>query len=125
VRAERATRIEIGAYINSFLSRRTQGLSNATTQQRITVVRFFYAYLWKKGLLAQPGPQSLARHAKLVPPPSAASIDSDWGEILAAARPERLRNRLMLAMSYNSLCAGKKCATFERMTSILHIVEFD
>ena len=79
----------------------------------------------RRGLLAQPRPESLARHAKLVPPPSAASIDSDWGEILAAARREPLRNRFVLAMSYNSLCAGKKCATFERMTSILHIVEFD
>jgi hypothetical protein len=47
---ENATRIEIGAYINSLLSHRPQGLSNATVQQRITVVRLFYAYLVEEGV---------------------------------------------------------------------------
>jgi site-specific recombinase XerD len=50
ITVEDATRIEIGAYIHSLLSHRTQGLSNATVQQRVTVVRLFYAYLVEEGI---------------------------------------------------------------------------
>jgi len=106
VRVEDATRVEIGAYINSLLSQRPQGLSNATVQQRITVVRLFYAYLVEEGVCSRnpalsqsPGMRSFVpRHRRLPWIPT----EEQWSAILAAARPERLRNRLMLAMSYDS-----------------------
>jgi len=106
VRVEDATRAEIGAYINSLLSQRPQGLSNATVQQRITVVRLFYAYLVEDGVCSRnpalshsPGVRSLVpRHRRLPWIPT----EEQWSAILAAARPEPLRNRLMLAMSYDS-----------------------
>jgi integrase/recombinase XerD len=104
--AENATRIEIGAYIHSLLSHRTQGLSNATVQQRITVVHLFYAYLVEEGVCPRnpvvshaPGVRSLVpRHRRLPWIPT----EEQWSAILAAARQESLRNRLMLAMSYDS-----------------------
>lgn len=104
--AENATRTEIGAYIHSLLSHRPQGLANATVQQRITVVRLFYAYLVEEGVCKRnpvashaPGVRSLVpRHRRLPWIPT----EDQWSAILAAARQESLRNRLMLAMSYDS-----------------------
>ena len=106
VRIEDATRVEIGAYINSFFAQRPQGLSNSTVQQRITVVRLFYAYLVEEGVCSRnpalshsPGVRSLVpRHRRLPWIPT----EEQWSAILAAARQEPLRNRLMLAMSYDS-----------------------
>jgi integrase/recombinase XerD len=106
VKVEDATRIEVGAYINSLLSRQPHALSNATIQQRITVVRLFYAYLVEEGICRRnpalshsPGVRSLVpRHRRLPWIPT----EEQWSAILAAARQEPLRNRLMLAMSYDS-----------------------
>jgi integrase/recombinase XerD len=106
VRMEDATRVEISAYINGFLSQQPQGLSNATVQQRITIVRLFYAYLVEEGVCARnpalshsPGVRSLVpRHRRLPWIPT----EEEWSAILASARQEPLRNRLMLAMSYDS-----------------------
>lgn len=106
VRVENVTRVEVGAYINSLLSQRPRGLSNATVQQRITVVRLFYAYLVEEGVCSRnpavshsPGVRSLVpRHRRLPWIPT----EDQWSGILAAARQEPLRNRLMLAMSYDS-----------------------
>jgi len=106
IMAESATRIEIGAFIHSLLSRGTQGASNATVQQRITVVRLFYAYLVEEGVCPRnpaashaPGVRSLVpRHRRLPWIPT----EEQWSAILAAGKQEPLRNRLMLAMSYDS-----------------------
>lgn len=115
VTVEKATRADIGAYVNRLLSRQPEALSNATIQQRLTVVRLFYTYLVEEGVCSRnpalshsPGVRRLVpRHRRLPWIPT----EDQWTAILAAARQEPLRNRLMLAMSYDSaLRRGELCS---------------
>ena len=91
------------------------GLSNATLQQRITAIRLFYDYLLEEGLRSTnpvgrgrytPGKGFggardrglIPRFTKLPWIPN----DEQWTKVLAAARTESFRNRMMLALSYDS-----------------------
>ena len=91
------------------------GLANATLQQRITAVRLFYDYLIEEGLRSTnpvgrgrytPGKGFggardrglIPRFTKLPWIPN----DEQWKTVLEAARMETLRNRMMLALSYDS-----------------------
>ncbi len=91
------------------------GLANATLQQRITAVRLFYDYLIEEGLRSTnsvgrgrytPGKGFggardrglIPRFTKLPWIPN----DQQWQAVLEAARKESFRNRMMLALSYDS-----------------------
>ena len=98
------TRAEIGLYLAS-LQADGAGLSNATMQQLLTVVRLFHAYLMGEGVRANnpaatshAGRPLITRHHKLPWIPN----DEDWYSILAVARQETIRNRVMLAFAYDA-----------------------
>lgn len=91
------------------------GLANATMQLRITVVRLFYDHLIEEGLREEnpvgrgrytPGKgfgghrdrSLIPRYRKLPWIPT----NEQWQAIVEAAREEPLRNRVMLAMSYDA-----------------------
>ncbi len=91
------------------------GLSNATLQQRLTAIRLFYDYLVEEGVRGvnpvgrgryTPGKGFsgkrdrglIPRYRKLPWLPT----EEEWRKVLEAARSEPLRNRLMLAMSYDA-----------------------
>jgi integrase/recombinase XerD len=91
------------------------GLANATLQQRITAIRLFYDYLIEEGLRSTnpvgrgrytPGKGFggardrglIPRFTKLPWIPN----DEQWKTVLEAAHMETLRNRMMLALSYDS-----------------------
>jgi integrase/recombinase XerD len=98
------TRVEIGLYLSSLQADGAR-LSNATIQQLLTVVRLFHAYLMEEGVRSNnPTAQShatramIARHHKLPWIPN----EEDWRSVLAAARQEPIRNRVMLAFAYDA-----------------------
>ena len=91
------------------------GLANATLQQRLTAIRLFYDFLMEEGIRPNnpvgrgrytPGKGFagsrdrglIPRYSKLPWIPN----DEQWTCILAAARKQILRNRLMLALAYDS-----------------------
>jgi integrase/recombinase XerD len=92
-----------------------QRLSNATIQLRLTAIRLYYDFLMDEGHRADnpvgrgrytPGnrfgtPQERGLVARLHTLPWIPS-EAQWQAILEAARPEPLRNRLMLALSYDA-----------------------
>jgi integrase/recombinase XerD len=95
-----ATRGDVGLYLASL----QVGLSNATIQQLLTVVRLFHSYLMEEGVRpTNPAAQNssgramVARHHKLPWIPN----EEDWHSILASARQESIRNRTMLAFAYD------------------------
>jgi integrase/recombinase XerD len=127
IAVESATRTTIGDYVRHLLSQKkvrcqskgqtvaSSSLANATLQQRLTVVRLFYDYLVEEGLLerspvgrvcqgktgefkAVDGRVLLPRYHKLPWIPN----DEQWRAVLEATRQEPLRNRLMLALSYDA-----------------------
>jgi integrase/recombinase XerD len=96
-----ATRSDVGLYLSSLQN----GLSNATIQQLLTVVRLFHAYLMEEAVRpTNPAAQNssgraiVARHHKLPWIPN----EEDWLSVLASARQEPIRNRTMLALAYDS-----------------------
>ena len=97
------TPIHIGSYLASLQSCAGY-LSNATVQQRLTVLRLFYAYLIEEGLckkspVGQAGSHALVRlHRKLPWIPN----ENDWQAILTAAMTEPVRNRVMLTFAYDA-----------------------
>ena len=97
------TRVHIGAYLASFQSH-NGCLSNATVQQRLTVLRLFYAYLveeevCEKNPTTYNGGRALVpRHRKLPWVPN----EEDWQTILTAAAQEPIRNRVMLTFAYDA-----------------------
>lgn len=125
---EAMTRADVAAYVRHLLtSKKTTSsspgqpsseatLSNATLQQRLTVLRLFFGYLVEEGVhLFNPigrggcyargdgsgrGPEGalLPRFRKLPWIPN----DEEWEAILAVARREPVRNRLMFALAYDS-----------------------
>jgi integrase/recombinase XerD len=109
-------RSTIGGYIENIAQRcalrgsnqkRVAGttLSNATLQQHLTVIRLFYDYLVEEKVCAlhplRPtigGRGLIQRHRRLPWIPS----EEHWQSILQVCRQEPLRNRVMLAMSYDA-----------------------
>jgi site-specific recombinase XerD len=135
-----ATRDHIASYVRYLTSRPNRrgpkvvaldsgaGLANATLQQRITAVRLYYDYLMEEGLRTNnpvgrgrytPGKGFagsrdrglIPRFTKLPWIPS----DQQWQAVLEAARGEPVRNRVMLALSYDTalrreeLCSLDTC----------------
>lgn len=122
-----AKREHIAAYIRDLMTRpqsrssragildSSSGLSNATIQQRLTAVRLFYDFLMEEGLREQ-NPVGRGRYTPgkgfggqrghgLVPRLQKMPWipnDAEWKRILEASRTESLRNRLMLALSYDA-----------------------
>jgi site-specific recombinase XerD len=91
------------------------GLANATMQQKLTAVRLFYDYLMEEGRRAT-NPVGRGRYTPgrafggkrergLIPRFHRlpwVPTDDQWRAILRAAREEPLRNRFMLALSYDA-----------------------
>lgn len=99
--AATVTRGDVGLYLASFQA----GLSNATVQQLLTVVRLFHAYLMEESVRpnnpvtqAAGGRGMVSRHHKLPWIPN----EEDWQALLFAARAEPIRNRTMLAFAYDA-----------------------
>jgi integrase/recombinase XerD len=138
VRPESATRAHLAAYVRELANRPNprsstirqidsgHGLSNATMQQRLTVVRLFYDYLMEEGLRANnpvgrgrytPGTAFggarerglLPRFRKLPWIPS----DDQWRAVLLAAHSEPLRNQLMLNLAYDGALRREELCTLE------------
>lgn len=100
------------------------GLANATMQQRITVVRLFYDYLIESGLREDnpvgrgkytPGKGfANSRERGLIPrykkQPWIPTLE-EWQAIIEAAKTEPLRNRVMLAMSYDAALRREELCT--------------
>lgn len=83
------------------------GLSNATVQQHVASLRLFHDYLVEEELcrrnpfrngLGHSSRPLIRREHKLPWIPN----EEEWNRFLAAAKSERSRNRLMLAMSYDA-----------------------
>lgn len=91
------------------------GLANATLQQRLVIVRLFYDYLVEEGE-RDVNPVGRGRYTPargfgghrdrgLVPRFTKLPwipTDGEWQEVLAVARHESLRTRLMLALAYDA-----------------------
>jgi integrase/recombinase XerD len=118
---ESATRLDVAAYVrdqfspqpaanNSQRPHTHDPLANATLQQRVTVIRLFYDYLVEEGARERnPVRQSALAVGGLVPRYRKLPwipTDEQWQPVLEAARREPLRNRVMLAMSYD--CALRR-----------------
>jgi integrase/recombinase XerD len=105
-------RNQIGAYIQHLAQhsakrkeRPGRALSNATLQQHLTVIRLFYDYLVEERICPRnpcrptvAGRGLIQRHRTLPWIPT----EEEWRSILEVCRQEPLRNRVMLAMSYDA-----------------------
>lgn len=122
-----ATQDHIAAYVRDLTSRPNPrqakvvvldsgaGLANATLQQRITAIRLFYDYLMEEGLRST-NPVGRGRYTAgkgfggardrgLIPRFTKLPWipnDEQWKTVIEAARTESCRNRMMLALSYDS-----------------------
>jgi len=114
---EQAGRTDVAAYVKDMSdrppteTRSAPGLANATLRQRITVIRLFYDHLVEEGVRAvNPVARGMSRHGRSLVPAQRRlpwiPTDEEWRMILAAARAESLRNRLMLALAYD--CALRR-----------------
>jgi|SRR5215472_478137 len=117
----------VGAYIRDVahlsvprFSKRTQEttttLANASLQQHLTVVRLFYDYLVEeKVCLRNPlrpsvnGHGVIRRHQQLPWIPT----EEQWRTILEACQQETLRNRTMLALSYDAALRSEEICSLE------------
>ena len=133
-----ANKDHIAAYVRDLTSRPNprganvvvldsgSGLANATLQQRLTAVRLFYDYLREEGLRSNnpvgrgrytPGKGFggardrglIPRFTKLPWIPN----DQEWQAVLDAARKESFRNRMMLALSYDSALRREELCRLE------------
>jgi integrase/recombinase XerD len=126
VTIETASRLDIATYVRNLLPRSIVGqeldknctnkaVANATLQQRVTVIRLFHDYLVEEGIQDRnpvrqglPGTTRFANHSLVrryhrlpwIP------TDDEWQAVLNAARSEAIRNRMMLALSYD--CALRR-----------------
>jgi integrase/recombinase XerD len=135
---ENASRAHVAAYVRSLADcrpeptpqrdqhGRTGGLSNATMQQRLTVVRLFYDYLTEEGIRIDnpvgrgkytPGTafggvrqRGLLPHYQKLP---WIPGDDDWNAILIAARDEPLRNQVMLSLTYDGALRREEVCRLE------------
>jgi integrase/recombinase XerD len=97
------TRVHIGTYLASFQSH-DRCPSNATVQQRLTVLRLFYSYLVEEGVcnknpVGQDGSLVLVRRVRKLP---WIPNEGDWQAVLAATMQEPVRNRVMLTFAYDA-----------------------
>ena len=121
------TRAHIGAYLAA-MQCNTIAISNATVQQRITVLRLFYGYLLEEGVCVRnpvvrhDGRSLVRRYRRLPWIPN----EADWQAILAAAGGQTIRNRTMLAFAYDAalrreeLC-GLRTDDIDPSTRVLRI----
>ena len=91
-------------------------LSNATLQQHLTVVRLFHDFLVEENICtrnplrpAVGGRSLIQRHHRLPWIPS----EEQWQGILQVCKRESLRNRLMLAMSYDAALRREEICSLE------------
>ena len=91
-------------------------LANATLQQHLTVVRLFHDFLVEERVctrnpLRPPigGRGLIQRHHRLPWIPS----EEQWQTILQVSKPEPLRNRVMLAMSYDAALRREEICSLE------------
>jgi len=118
-----ATRSDMATYVHDLATRppsraarkrdhTAPGLSDATIQLRLTAVRLYYDYLTEVGARTDnpvgrgrytPGHASAAGRGLVRRRPRLPWVQNDdqWRAILAAARAESLRNRLMLLLAYD------------------------
>jgi integrase/recombinase XerD len=126
VTPEIATRAHVATYVHDLATRKNSrqakeltipgaGLANATIQQRLTAVRLYYDYLMEEGRRSDnpvgrgrytPGKafggkreRGLIPHYHKLP---WLPNEEQWRAVLVAARSEPMRNRVMLAMSYDA-----------------------
>jgi integrase/recombinase XerD len=120
-------RSTVGAYIQDISHRPASrssrpkaesraALSNATLQQHLTVVRLFYDYLLEEKVCARHplrpligGRGLIQRHRSLPWIPT----DEQWQSILQVCKQETLRNRVMLAMSYDAALRREEVCSLE------------
>jgi integrase/recombinase XerD len=124
---ESVVRPTIGAYVRSItdlavprvrkngLHARTT-LAHATLQQHLTVVRLFHDYLVEERIClrnplrpAVAGRSFIQRQHRLPWIPS----EEEWQSILEVCKQERLRNRVMLAMSYDAALRREEICSLE------------
>lgn len=124
---ESVVRPTIGAYVRSIAERafpkvlkrgreeRTT-LANATLQQHLTVIRLFHDFLVEESIctrnpLRPPigGRSLIQRHHRLPWIPN----EEEWQSILTVAKQEPLRNRVMLAMSYDAALRREEICCLE------------
>jgi site-specific recombinase XerD len=97
------TRAHIGAYLATMQSD-AGAISNATVQQRITVLRLFYNHLIDEGVcnknpfVRERGQILVRRYRRLPWIPN----ETDWEAILEATQGQKVRNRTMLAFAYDA-----------------------
>ena len=97
------TGADVGGYLAVMQARGTV-VSNATVQQRLTVLRLFYGYLVEEGVCAKNpvvrhnGRSLVRRYSRLPWIPN----EVDWQSILAATVSQPIRNRTMLAFAYDA-----------------------
>ena len=121
------TRSTLGAYIRSIAElpaprvpkdgRETRTtLSNATLQQHLTVVRLFHDFLVEENICtrnalrpAVGGRSLIQRHHRIPWIPS----EEQWQGILQVCKRESLRNRVMLAMSYDAALRREEICSLE------------
>jgi integrase/recombinase XerD len=127
VELQSVVRSTIGAYVQDiaqhppsrFLKTKPElrtTVSNATLQQHLTVIRLFYDYLVEEKVCARHpvrppigGRSLIQRHHRLPWIPS----DEQWQSILQACKQEPLRNRVMLAMSYDAALRREEVCSLE------------
>jgi len=117
------TSTEVGLYLASLQANGSR-LSNATMQQLLTVIRLFHAYLMEEGVrVNNPAAHShigrplIARHHKLPWIPN----EDDWHSVLAAARHEPIRNRVMLAFAYDAGLRREELALLAGISSDYYV----
>jgi len=97
------TRAHIGTYLATMQSD-SSPISNATVQQRVTVLRLFYGHLVDEGLCSKNpvvpsrGRSLIRRYRRLPWIPN----EADWLAILAVTCGQPIRNRTMLAFGYDA-----------------------
>lgn len=120
-----ATRAQVAAFVRELTNRASPrgvnvvsidsgaGLANATLQQRLVAVRLFYEFLVDEGV-RESNPVGRGRYTPrggfggrpgLVPRMTRLPWipgEQQWMDILAAARGEPVRNRVMLALAYDA-----------------------
>lgn len=113
-----ARRDHIALYVHDLRLRPNHGaggLSNATIQQRITVLRLFYNYLCEEGLrhdhpVSHKGIRGLVPRQYSLPwIPS----DEQWLHLLDVVRLESLRNRTMFALAYDAALRREELCALE------------
>ena len=148
VAPEQATREHVALWVRELTTRKlkpkssshetvvsTQGVANATLQQRLTAVRLFFDFLVEKGARTD-NPVGQGRYTPSQGFVRAASgdrlrglvpchhtlpwipNDEQWQALLAALRAEPLRNRAMFALGYDAALRREELC-------LLEIADFD